>query len=40
MPAPLILPISSNTDTSNFKKLDNFYDDNPPEEISGWDIDF
>lgn len=37
--APLVLPVLSNKDLSNFESQDPFYDD-PPSENSGWDIGF
>lgn len=39
MPAPLVLPVLSNKDLTNFEAQDPFYDD-PPSENSGWDIGF
>ncbi|XP_063703177.1 cGMP-dependent protein kinase 1-like [Culicoides brevitarsis] len=39
LPAPLVLPVLSNKDLSNFEAQDPFYDD-PPSENSGWDIGF
>lgn len=39
MPAPLIRPVKSDTDLSNFDTYPSDKDD-PPEEVSGWDIHF
>ncbi|XP_049867696.1 cGMP-dependent protein kinase, isozyme 1-like [Pectinophora gossypiella] len=38
MKAPLIQPVNSNTDLTNFEKYPK--DKLPPDETSGWDIDF
>ncbi|XP_058450023.1 cGMP-dependent protein kinase 1 [Malaya genurostris] len=39
LPAPLIRPIQSNTDLSNFDEYPKDQDE-PPDETSGWDINF
>lgn len=39
MPAPLIRPVKSNKDLSNFDEYPKDRDD-PPDEVSGWDIYF
>nr|CAD7432254.1 unnamed protein product [Timema monikensis] len=39
LPAPIVQPVKSNTDTSNFDKYER-EKEIPPDEISGWDKDF
>jgi cGMP-dependent protein kinase len=40
MTAPLIRPVKSNTDLSNFDEYPIKDREDTPEEISGWDKDF
>lgn len=41
IPAPLILPVKSNLDLSNFEEYPKVRDDDvPPDETSGWDNEF
>nr|CAD7605070.1 unnamed protein product [Timema genevievae] len=39
LPAPIVQPVKSNTDTSNFDKYER-EKEIPPDEFSGWDKDF
>nr|CAD7576362.1 unnamed protein product [Timema californicum] len=39
LPAPIVQPVKSNTDTSNFDKYER-EKEIPPDELSGWDKDF
>ncbi|XP_063225444.1 cGMP-dependent protein kinase, isozyme 1-like isoform X2 [Bacillus rossius redtenbacheri] len=39
LPAPIVQPVKSNTDLSNFDKYDK-EKETPPDETSGWDKDF
>nr|CAD7444458.1 unnamed protein product [Timema bartmani] len=39
LPAPIVQPVKSNTDTSNFDKYEK-EKEIPPDEFSGWDKDF
>lgn len=39
MPAPLVLPVQSNMDLSNFEDYPRDRDETP-DEMSGWDKDF
>jgi cGMP-dependent protein kinase len=39
MTPPLILPVRSNTDLSNFDEYPKDYDE-PSDDLSGWDSDF